>query len=316
MNLPGSTVSWREGKAPLDEVPVSIALGIFDGVHRGHQAVIASALESANAAGGIAVVLTFTPHPSRILRPEKPTLMLFSPESKRRRLYQSGVEAIVWKRFDEAFAQSTPDVFAAMLPKAFPTLVSLHVGENFRFGRQRAGTPALLRENLASENIRLEAVPRLEWNNAAVSSTRLREVIADGCMEDADTMLGTPYRCSCRIASGRKLGTTIGFPTFNLPYDPELRPRFGVYAVEVSGTDGKKLPAVANYGLRPTVERVAVAPLLEVHLLREVPDWKAGDTLTVEWSSFIRPETRFDGLEALKAQIEKDVVSAEGILGL
>ncbi len=314
IHLPNSHVTWRSGNPPTKMLPMSVAMGIFDGVHLGHQAVLASALKHAKENRGIAAVLTFTPHPSRILRPDQPTEMLFPEQAKERRLFQAGIEAIIWKYFTLDFAQLQAEDFTEVLVKAFPSLASLHVGENFRFGQMRAGTPAVLRERLAMQNVTVEAVPRFEWNDEAVSSTRLRRTISNGRIEEANTMLGMPYRCSSQIARGRQLGSTIGFPTFNLPYVPEAKPRLGVYAVRVSGENGERLPAVANYGLRPTVEDAASAPLLEVHLLGDVPSWAEGDTLTVEWLSFIRPEQRFDGLEALKAQITQDVVKARELL--
>lgn len=313
MNLPGSHVHWREGKPPSTEVPVSIAMGIFDGVHLGHQAVLRSALERAHAISGIAAVLTFTPHPSRVLRPDEPTRLLFTAEAKERGLFQCGIEAVIWKAFDAPFARLAAEAFVEMLPKAFPGLASLHIGENFRFGQMRAGTPQLLRERLARHEITVEAVPRFEWQGDAVSSTRLRQAISEGRIEDANTMFGEPYRSTSRIAPGRQLGSTLGFPTFNLPYNPESRPRLGVYAVRVSGHGAENLPAVANYGMRPTVETAATVPLLEVHLLGEVPSWKVGERLTVEWLSFLRPEQRFDGLDALKAQIAADVACARDL---
>jgi riboflavin kinase/FMN adenylyltransferase len=287
-------------------------MGIFDGVHLGHQAVLNSAYSVASAKGGLVAVLTFTPHPSRVLRPEQATRLLYDCETKEKRLYQSGVDAVIWKDFDLAFANMGAESFIESLPTAFPSLASLHVGENFRFGLNRAGTPDLLCKLLEPQGITVEAVPQLEWESETVSSTRLRQALSEGRIEEVNTMLGAPYMASAKITPGRKLGRTLGFSTFNLPYDPELRPQLGVYVVNVVGPNGERFPAVANYGLRPTVEHgEGTAPLLEVHLLSEgVPQWSAGERLTVEWMSFLRPEMRFSGLGELKAQIGQDVVAA------
>ncbi|MFP4541448.1 MAG: riboflavin biosynthesis protein RibF [Opitutales bacterium] len=320
VRLPGITVQWAPGSAEgggaASPLPVALAIGIFDGVHRGHQAVLASARRAAESASGRVLVLTFEPHPTRILRPEAPTRLLYDHDMKAARLFAHGVAAIIWKRFDAAFAARSAEDFVAALDEGFPTLHSVHVGENFRFGQRRAGTPEVIRAGLAGRGVAVDAVPGLLYNGAPVSSTRLRAALAEGRLAEANAMLGAPYACRAPLVPGRQLGRSIGFPTFNLAYDPESRPAFGVYAVRTTGPGGTTRPAVANFGLRPTVEEAAPAPLLEVHLLDSAspPAWHPGDTLTVEWLAFLRPEQRFPNLDALKTQITQDVAAATTLL--
>lgn len=309
-SLPSASVDWAEGRGPESAPLVSLAIGMFDGVHRGHHAVLSSTVDKAAALGARVVVLTFRPHPSRILRPDQPTAMLFDDRIKAERLFAHGVDAIIWKSFDPAFASVPAADFATILYAGIPGLRSVHVGENFRFGAGRRGSPAVLQEALADRGVEVVAVPRMLWKGEAISSTRVREALRQGGVEAVNDMLAEPYRCDGTIVGGKRLGRSIGYPTLNLAYDPECRPTFGVYVVRAQGADGVSVPAVANYGLRPTVED-SVEPRLEVHVLAPIPDcWVSGAHLRVDWLSFLRPETRFEDLASLKAQIDLDVNNA------
>lgn len=285
-----------------------LAIGMFDGVHLGHQAVIEAAVHSARRCGGFAGVLTFQPHPSRLFRPGNPVRLIMEPESKARRLFQLGVDAVIMQEFDAAFAGIAADEFLPRLKKSMPSLDTIYVGENWRFGRGRLGDVAFLVDEARRRGLNVVSAQRIRQNGEPISSTRIRDYLAEGRMAEANALLGYTYFSRGVVAPGKRLGRTIGFPTLNVPWEPELRPRLGVYAVQVSGESfpesAAPLQGVANYGLRPTVED-ASGPLLEIHLLGECP-FGRGDRLTVEWLEFLRPEMKFADVDALRGQIEKD----------
>jgi riboflavin kinase/FMN adenylyltransferase len=285
---------------------------MFDGLHLGHREVIAGALAAAREDGGVAAVLTFDPHPSAVLRPDQATPLLHPAWWRRLRLAETGVAEVVVHPFDTAFASLTAEEFPAWLKQQVPSLRSVHVGENWRFGRGRIGDVVRLVQLAAPLGILVRSTPRVTFGDEPISSTRLRGLIAEGRMEEAAVLLGSAYDCGGTVEAGRRLGRVLGFPTLNLPWDPGLRPRFGVYAVQVAaGLDGAGpwLPGVANYGVRPTVE-AAGRPLVEVHVLDHVPALDAGSALRVRWLGFLRPERKFDGVDALRVQIAADADAA------
>ena len=299
--------------AGLDQVtlpprPLHLAIGMFDGVHLGHQAVIESALHSARRSGGLAGVLTFWPHPSALFRPAERTRMLMSPEMKLRVLGRLGVDAVIEQPFTREFAAIKAGEFLPRLRQALPHLAGVYVGENWRFGASRAGDVGLLLASAAQQRVPVVSVPRIQCDGQPISSTRVRDCLAAGDLEQANLLLGYSYFAEGAVVPGRRLGRTIGFPTLNLPWHPELAPPFGVYAVRIAGGPARAatagLPGVANYGLRPTVG-AADGPLLEVHVLGTCP-FGPGDGIVVEWLKFLRPEKKFPGLEELRAQIARD----------
>ncbi|AHF90113.1 riboflavin biosynthesis protein RibF [Opitutaceae bacterium TAV5] len=300
--------------------PLHLAIGMFDGVHLGHQAVIEAAVHSARRCGGTSAVLTFWPHPSRIFRPEEPVRMIMTPALKNRLLLQLGVDAIISQPFDAAYAQTAAAEFIPLLRHHFPTLRTIYVGENWRFGRGREGDIAFLVAEAKKHGLAVFSAERVNHNGEPVSSTRIRTHLEAGEIEDANTLLGYSYFAEGVVTPGKQLGRTIGFPTLNVDWEPDLRPRLGVYAVRVSAGPASPfatppapsapdaaagLPAVANYGLRPTVEN-ATRPRLEIHVLAATCPFHSGDHVTVEWLSFLRPERRFENLPALVAQIAVD----------
>lgn len=285
--------------------PLHLAIGMFDGVHLGHQAVIEAAVHSARRCIGVAGVLTFQPHPSRLFRPDNPVRLIMEPESKARRLFQLGVDAVIMQPFDAAFAGIAADEFLPRLKKAMPSLDTIYVGENWRFGRGRLGDVALLVAEARQRGLTVVSAQRIRQNGEPISSTRIRDYLVEGRMAEANALLGYTYFSQGVVVPGKRLGRTIGFPTLNVPWEPELRPRLGVYAVRVSGEkSAAPIQGVANYGLRPTVEH-STEPRLEIHLLGECP-FGEGDRLTVEWLAFLRPEMKFANVDALRGQIEKD----------
>jgi len=296
--------------------PLHLALGMFDGAHLGHQAVIESAVHSAHRTGGQAGVLTFDPHPSALFRPDSPTRLLQPRSVKERLLQEFGVELIIFQRFTPEFASVEAVDFPQMLQQHLPTLKSLHIGENFRFGRGRIGDVGALIEASQPLGIGVFSVERIKHNGEPISSTRIRASLAEGRIDEVNELLGYTYFSLGEVIPGRQLGRTIGFPTLNLRWAPESQPRKGVYVVRVKKDDNSSewQPGIANYGVRPTVNHAAAEPLLEVHMLGETT-LTSGDNLRIEWLSFIRPEQKFDSVEALRSQIEQDVATARQYWG-
>ncbi len=292
-------------RVALPARPLHLAIGMYDGVHLGHQAVIESAIHSARRAGGIAGVLTFWPHPSALFNPAKRSRMIMSPEMKFSVLHRLGVDVVIQQPFTLEFARIEAEAFLPYLKSHLPGLAGIYVGENWRFGAGRRGDVALLLAQAREQQVPVLSASRIQYNGGPISSTRIRECLEAGNVAEANVLLGYSYFAEGEVVPGRRLGRTIGFPTLNLAWQPELQPRYGVYAVRVlNGPAGVPVPGVANYGLRPTVGE-ATAPLLEVHVLGACP-FDSGDRIVVEWLKFLRPECKFAGLEELRAQIARD----------
>jgi len=302
-------------RVALPASPVHLAVGIFDGVHLGHRAVIEGAVQSARRSSGVSAVLTFSPHPSVLFNPGDPVRLILDLPAKIARLASLGVEAVVVQPFTAAFAATTAEEFLPLIKRHIPGLAGLYVGENFRFGRGRRGDVAMLIAEAKQLGITVLSAPRVNLDGEPISSTRIRERIRSGDMKGAAALLGYAYAAEGIVVHGKHLGRTLGFPTLNLGWSPDLRPLYGVYAVRVSGPKSYGWhPAVANYGLRPTVEE-SQEPRLEIHMLAGCP-YAAGDHVCVEWIRFLRPERKFSGLEELKAQIARDVAQARAEFSL
>lgn len=294
----------------LPDRPLHLAVGMFDGVHLGHRAVVESAVQSARASGGVAGVLTFWPHPSAFFRPENPTRLIQDSEVKSLQLLALGVDAVITQPFDAGMAAVEAESFLGWLKSRLPRLAAIYVGENFRFGQGRRGDVALLVATGRQQGVRVFSAPRVSLDGEPISSTRIRAQLQAGDIEAANALLGYNYFADGVVTGGKRLGRTIGFPTLNVPWKPELLPRLGVYAVRVSGPKSPEaLPAVANYGVRPTVEQTS-EPRIEVHLLGACP-FGEGDHVRVEWLRFLRPEMKFSNLDELRGQIVQDRAAAE-----
>ncbi len=288
-----------------------LAIGMFDGVHLGHQAVIDAAIHSARSGGdeGLSGVLTFWPHPSRIVSPKKPARQIMMPEIKSQFLHELGVQIVIQQRFDSALAETEAEDFLPGLKKALPGLKSVYVGENYHFGRGRRGGLPLLVQQAGELGLGVYSAPRIKRNGRDISSTRIRANLIEGKIEKANDLLGYAYFSRGTVESGMGRGAKLGFPTLNLSWNPELPPAFGVYAVMVLAEgSGKYCPGVANYGVRPTFSDQSV-PILEIHLFDET-SLGPGDNMKVLWKSFLRPEKRFSDSEALKSQVSSDKAQA------
>jgi len=314
VNLPAD-IQGLARAAGLPARPLHLAVGIFDGVHLGHRSVVDAASAAAAADGGLAGVLTFWPHPSRLFRPQDPVKLIQTAEIKARHLLAAGAAFVVSEPFTPEFAAIEAEEFLPHVRRSLPTLAALYIGENWRFGRGRRGDLALLRSEGRIHGIAVVSAPRINLAGEPISSTRIRAALASGRIEEANALLGYAYYAEGKITPGKQLGRTIGFPTLNIPWQPDLRPAYGVYAVKVRGSRmTAALPAVANYGVRPTVEQ-SPEPRLEVHVIGDCV-LGAGDTVTVEWLHFLRPEIKFAGLAELRAQIDRDRAQAATVLGV
>jgi riboflavin kinase / FMN adenylyltransferase len=298
-----------EAAKELPPKPLHLAIGMFDGLHLGHRTVIDAAVTAAKRAGGLSGVLTFWPHPSVLFRPDNPTRLIQDTSTKVKMLFGLGVDVVITQHFTAEFAGIAAEEFVPLLKRCLPALRSIYVGENWRFGRGRRGDAAFLAEEGRRQGLEVFSTPRVNLEGTPISSTRIRELIAAGEMAAANRLLGYAYFSEGEVIPGKRLGRTIGFPTLNLKWSPDLRPRLGVYAVRISGSGANApLPGVANYGLRPTVE-AATEPRLETHVIGNCP-FTEGNVIKVEWLRFIRPEMKFGDLGELSAQIARDRVAA------
>lgn len=282
--------------------PLHLALGVFDGVHVGHRAVIARAVEAARKGGGKAFVVTFSPHPIRVIAPGKaPASLLATLDEKAAVVKALGVEGLLVIHFDIAFAGMDAEEFVRKLLAADVRTVA--VGEDWRFGSKRAGDVAMLRRMGAELGFHLEAVPPVMWDGERISSTRIRQAIRDGNFDAVEEMLGRPYELSGTVIEGRKLGRNLGFPTANIRLGERQTPRDGVWVVKVDGERN----GIANLGTRPTVD--GCERLLEVHLFDFSGDLY-GKELRVMFGKFLRSERKFGSVEELREQIAKDAEEA------
>lgn len=287
--------------------PIHLAIGMFDGLHVGHQAVIGSAIRAAGLDNGLCGILTFDPHPSHLFRPEAPTPQIYPPIVKEELLRQMGLDLCLIQNFNREFAKHSAEEFVSWIHNIIPSLASLSVGENFRFGKGRAGDPALLVDQLRSRGISVFSCERVHLDGEPISSTRIRSALPTQPIEQTNHLLGRPYHSIGIVREGKKLGRTIGFPTLNLAADPDILPPFGVYLVRYrspASTPSSGKFGIANFGLRPTLEDTTI-PQLEIHSLDDcTTDY--GDTVVAEWIRFVRPERKFKDLDALKEAIRDD----------
>lgn len=292
--------------------PVTLSIGVFDGVHLGHQAVLGAAMTDAAESGGTAVALTFDPHPARVLRPEKAPRLLTSTAHKARLIEGLGMPYLLVVGFNTEFATQPAEVFIRQLAAAAKPLRKICVGEQWAFGYKRSGNVELLRTLGKELNFDVSETPAVQVDGSTVSSTRIRKAVEHGDLKTARTLLGRDYTVLGTVEHGEETGRKIGFPTANLRAHNEQFPPDGVYAVRVQ-TGEEELPGVANIGYRPTVTGGEAERKLEVHIFDFQGDLYGRD-LDVDFISYLRPEQKFSGLDALKAQIAVDAATAREIL--
>lgn len=285
------------------------AVGNFDGVHLGHQAVIGEAQRFARLAGAPSAVLTFEPHPRMLFQPDAPPFRLTDSAGRAEAIGALGVDILFELGFDEGFAHLSAEAFISdILHRGFG-LRHVVIGHDFFFGHRRRGTPEMLQEYGIRLGFGVTIIePVTEADGAVYSSTRIRQCLKEGDPRGAAALLGRPWEVEAKVMHGDARGRTIGFPTANLQLGDIINPAHGVYAVRASdAASGESWNGVANFGRRPTVNDRG--PLLEVNLFDVSPDLY-GRKLRVQFIDFIRPEMKFSGLEELKAQIARDADEA------
>lgn len=301
-----------------DAIPVFrravLTIGTFDGVHMGHRAIIAQLLQQARAIDGESVILTFDPHPRRIVAGgQKVVSLLNTPEEKSLLLEALGVDHLAVVPFTDQFASMTAEEYvASFLVRTFRPSVII-IGYDHRFGRERQGDYRLLERLGIEYGYEVKEIPAHIQDSLAISSTRIRTLLKEGRMEQANQLLGYAYRFSGEVVQGAQRGRTIGFPTANLllTEKDKLVPADGVYAVSVLLPDQQKYFGMMNIGFRPTVEGTIRS--IEVHLFQFSRDLY-GKRVTVECHYFLRPEMRFSSLDALKQQLALDEAKARSLL--
>ncbi len=290
-----------------------VAIGNFDGVHLGHQAVLNAAIARARAAGVPALAATFTPHPSRHFRPDTPPFALTSAQQKLEQMAALGLDGALNIPFDDRLAALSPAAFVDRWLVGHLGASHVVTGSDFSFGHRRAGTAAVLAALGAERGFGATAVPPVldPADGEPVSSTRIRAALVEGDCTTASRLLTRPFTIRAIVEHGDKRGRTIGVPTANQLLGDYLRPRYGVYATRVRAPDGQWHNAVSNLGIRPMFE--PPRELLESWIL----DWSGdlyGHAIDVALIAWLRPELQLDGLAALQAQVSRDAHEARRAL--
>jgi len=294
--------------------PLFLAIGVFDGVHLGHRAVISTSAEHAQAANGTPVVVTFDPHPEKVLRPKAAPHLLTATPHKIALIRDLGVGHLLIITFDKQFAATEPEDFVQQLVKYSKPLREICVGHEWSFGRNRRGNLELLKKLGAQFNFNVVGIPPVTINREIVSSTSIRQALEAGDLAKAAEMLGRQYTILGTVVRGDDLGKKIGFPTANLSAHNEQFPPNGVYVAEAK-LDTVIYPGVVNLGYRPTVSTGKSERILEIHLLDFDRDIY-GEDLEVQFIRYLRPEKKFENIDALVQQIEADVKQARELSAL
>ncbi len=289
------------------------AIGNFDGVHRGHQAVLGRALEEAARRGVPALVLTFEPHPRKVFRLDEPLFVLTPPPMKARLLSLLGFDAMVEQTFTRTFAGQSPEAFITDVLERCLGVSHVVTGFDFHFGKDRQGGPAYLMEAGDRHGFGVTLVDAFRDEDAAViSSSRIRALLEGGDAAQAAGLLGYRFTVEAEVVGGQQLGRTLGFPTANMVLPADTALKHGIYAVRFRRADGTLHDGVASFGRRPTVDDDG-APLLETFLFDFSGDLY-GETCAVSLFGWLRGEEKFDGLDALVTQMKRDDAEARALL--
>jgi riboflavin kinase / FMN adenylyltransferase len=280
-----------------------LALGNFDGMHRGHLKIIERVRRGADERGATSVAMTFDPHPSKIVRPDKAPPLLMTNQQKLEALARAGMQGVAIVRFTPELAQWDPETFVRTVLLEWLHVAEVWVGANFLFGHDRAGTFSMLRSLGARYGFRAEKIDPVRYKDFVVSSTRIRRLITEGRVDEAGALLGHHYAIEGAVTTGQKRGREIGFPTANLCTENEMVPPHGVYATTAI-LDGVAYPSVTNVGSRPTFDSGNDISV-ETHLLNFDKDLY-GTRLRLAFVQRLRDEKKFEGVELLKKQIQTD----------
>ena len=290
-----------------------VAIGNFDGVHRGHQAVLSRALDISAERKSPSLVLTFEPHPRRVFRPDVPLFRLTPAPMKARLLAALGFDAVVEQPFTRDFSQLSPERFVTDVLAGGLGASHVVTGFDFQYGKDRGGTPDMLRADGRAHRFGVTVVEAFtDEGGEVISSSRIRALLAEGDVAEAAGLLGYRYTVEAEVTGGKRLGRTLGFPTANMALPEETALRHGVYAVRFRRADGTLHDGVANFGRRPTVEEGG-SVLLETFLFDFDGDLY-GETCAVSFFGYLRGEEKFDGLDALVAQMKRDEAEARALL--
>ncbi|HLJ56020.1 MAG TPA: bifunctional riboflavin kinase/FAD synthetase [Chthonomonadaceae bacterium] len=297
---------------PRPAEPATVAIGTFDGVHVGHQAIIRTAVTDAAARSARSLVFTFDRHPADLLAPERAPDYLSTPSQRAAHIAALGVDGLVIARFDHDLASLPPEAFLEEIVRDRLGATAIVVGDNFSFGRNRAGTVALLEACQDRLGYRLTALPPVMVDGAPASSTRIRELLRAGEIEEAERVLGHAYWLEGTVVPGRRLGRELGFPTANLARAwRQVVPLDGIYAVRVRLDDGRELSGACSIGDRPTVDGAGRS--IETFLL-DFDEDIYGSAMSLRFVRRLRSELKFESLDALRRQMALDVVESRRIL--
>jgi riboflavin kinase/FMN adenylyltransferase len=288
-----------------------VALGNFDGFHRGHQAVVGAAIANGRATGRPVLVASFDPHPVRYFRPDAPPFRLTTLEQRAELFAKAGADAMLVFSFNAALAGVPAADFISDWLIGRAGAAHVVTGQDFTFGKARSGDVALLAKLGPPQGLTAEAIGPVTDAHGPISSSRIRQALVDGDPIEAARLLTRPYRIQGLVQHGDKLGRTIGYPTANIALDRYLRPKYGIYAVRGLLPDGRVLNGAANLGIRPTFE--PPKELLEAHFF-DFSESLYDQCIEIEMIAYLRPEAKFDGLDPLMAQMDKDCAEAKRIL--
>lgn len=288
-----------------------VALGNFDGFHLGHQAVVGAAVARARGEGRPAIVATFDPHPVRLFRPDTPPFRLTTLAQRARLFAEAGADAMVVFRFDAALAALSAEAFVSERLMERLRVGGVVTGEDFTFGARKSGNVAILRALGAVHGFSTQAIGPVTLDGEPVSSSRIRAHLRLGEARAAARLLTRPFAIQGLVQHGDKVGRTIGYPTANVDMGKYLRPAYGIYAVRGRLADGRVLDGAANLGIRPSFD--PPKELLEPHFFDFAGDLY-GERIEVELVDYLRPEAKFDSLDALVAQMDADCARARAIL--
>ncbi len=303
-------IHFPDDARPVRWVHPVLALGNFDGLHRGHMKIVERVKRRASERAATSVVMTFDPHPPRVVRPDKAPPLIMTKAQRLAAIAEAGIEGVAVIRFTPELSRWDPETFVRTVLVEWLRVAEVWVGANFLFGRDRAGNFSLLRSLGARYGFRAEKIDPVRYKEFVVSSTRIRRLISEGRVDEAGALLGHAYEIEGRVVRGAERGRAIGFPTANLQTENELIPPNGVYATTVR-LDGLIVPSITNIGLRPTFRDVA-APVMETHLMgveRDLYDVR----LRLGFVQRLRDERAFEGVAQLRAQIEHDVDRARAL---
>ncbi len=296
------TIHFPDDPRPPWLVHPVLALGNFDGLHRGHLKIIERVRRGAAEHGGTPMAMTFDPHPPRVVRPDKAPPLLMTKTQRLEALNRAGIACVAVVRFTHELSEWAPETFVRTVLAEWLRVSEVWVGANFLFGHGRSGNFSLLRTLGQQHGFRADKIDPVRYKDFVVSSTRIRRLVAEARMDEAGALLGHPYFLDGTIVEGRKRGKTIGFPTANMVTENELIPPHGVYATTTT-IDDVVHAGVTNIGVRPTFDESE--PTIETHLLRYSGDLY-GRRVRLSFVQRLRDERRFDSVDALRAQIEAD----------